>query len=339
MLLTLSTTHSPATDLGYLLHKHPAKVQNFGLGFGQAYVLYPQANNARCVAALLLDMSAVPLVRRENSMGIEQHVNDRLYGASSFLSVAIAQVYGSALNGKCKERLELVDTSIPLEACIAGLPAQGGEKLLRELFEPLGYSLDVERYPLDTAFPGWGESRYCRLTLRQTIRLSELLGHLYVLIPVLDNDKHYFVAEDEVEKLLRRGEGWLANHPAKMLITQRYLKNQRNLMQSALTRLVADEAPDIDDATAKKDAEEAIVEEKIDLHTQRLGMAATTNWSHCFHNWGMQSIPKSCGHTTGRASRCLRGRSGGSWTQDSAVVDAGDGYSSGRKRLLRSRQS
>ncbi len=271
MLLTLSTTYTPATDLGYLLHKNPAKVQTFDLGFGQAHVFYPRADEHGCIATLLLDIDAVGLVRRENSMGLEQYVNDRPYASSSFLSVAIAQVYGSALSGKCKDRPELAATAIPLEATVVGLPAQGGEKLLRDLFEPLGYAIEVERYSLDEAFPTWGESRYYTLTLRHTIRLSELLVHLYVLIPVLDNDKHYFVAEDEVEKLLRRGEGWLANHPAKLLITQRYLKNQRSLMQSALSRLVAEDTPDADDAVAKKDQEESVVEEKIDLHSQRLG--------------------------------------------------------------------
>jgi 3' terminal RNA ribose 2'-O-methyltransferase Hen1 len=271
MLLTISTTYSPATDLGYLLHKNPARLQTFDLPFGHVHVFYPAADERQCTAALLLDINAVELVRRENSLGLEQYVNDRPYAASSFLSVAIAQVYGSALNGKCKDRPELVQSAIPLEAQVAGLPAHGGEKLLVELFEPLGYEVTVERYPLDTAFPDWGDSRYYTLTLRHTLRLSDLLGHLYVLIPVLDNNKHYFVADDEVEKLLRRGEGWLANHPAKRLIAQRYLKNQRSLMQSALSRLVAEEIADVDESADTKDAAETIVEEKIDLHTQRLG--------------------------------------------------------------------
>jgi 3' terminal RNA ribose 2'-O-methyltransferase Hen1 len=269
MLLTLSTTHTPATDLGYLLHKNPARVQAFDLGFGKAHVFYPVANEQFCVAALLLEIDAVSLVRRSDLA--DEYVSDRPYAASSFLSVAIAQVFGSALNGSSKERPELVETAIPLEAKIAGLPASGSEKMLRDLFEPLGYEVNATHYALDTQYPQWGESRYFTLTLRQTIRLCDLLRHLYVLIPVLDNKKHYYIAHDEVEKLLRHGKDWLADHPAKELITQRYLKHQRSLIQNAFTRLTSEETPEQDKTTDRKNAEEMIVEEKINLHDQRLG--------------------------------------------------------------------
>src|SRR3954469_19826775 len=102
MLLTITTTHRPATDLGYLLHKRPGSSQSFELAFGRAHVFYPEASEERCTAALLLDLDPVGLVRQRQGPGgagglLEQYVNDRPYVASSFLSVAIAQVYGSAL--------------------------------------------------------------------------------------------------------------------------------------------------------------------------------------------------------------------------------------------------
>ena len=56
MLLTITTTHQPATDLGFLLHKHPDKLQSFKLPFGQAHVYFPEATQTRCTAALLLDI-------------------------------------------------------------------------------------------------------------------------------------------------------------------------------------------------------------------------------------------------------------------------------------------
>jgi 3' terminal RNA ribose 2'-O-methyltransferase Hen1 len=272
MLLTITTTYQPASDLGYLLHKNPGRVQSFELAFGRAHVFYPEVSDERCTAALLLDISPVGLVRREggSSFALEQYVNDRPYAASSFLSVAIAQVYGSALGGRCKDRPELAETPIPLEAKITALPSRGGEGLLHKLFDPLGYTLTAERYPLDPAFPAWGESAYYTVTLAQTIKLSDLLAHLYVLIPVLDDDKHYYVGDAEVEKLLRHGEGWLGNHPEKALITRRYLKYQHSLTRVALGRLVEEE-PQIEEAAAQHDAEEAVVEEKISLHQQRLG--------------------------------------------------------------------
>src|SRR5690242_5325296 len=100
MLLTISTTHRPATDLGYLLHKHPGRVQSFPLNHGQAHVFYPEATEDRCTAALLLEVDPIGLVRRDGGRGgfaLDQYVNDRPYVASSFLSVAIGEVYGSAL--------------------------------------------------------------------------------------------------------------------------------------------------------------------------------------------------------------------------------------------------
>lgn len=228
MLLTITSTQPPATDLGYLLHKHPQRTQTFDLAFGQAHVFYPEAAPDRCTAALLLDINPVGLVRGSQGSGftLKQYVNDRPYVASSFLSVAIAQVYGTALSGKSKDRPELVTTPLPLEAMISVVPSRGGENLLHRLFEPLGYTLTIEHYPLDPVFPDWGSSPYYTLTLQITARLSELLAHLYVLMPVLDDEKHYYVAEAEIEKLLHRGEGWLGTHPERELIVARYLKHR-----------------------------------------------------------------------------------------------------------------
>lgn len=273
MLLTITTTHQPATDLGYLLHKNPARAQTFEIAYGQVHVFYPEVTDSRCTAALLLDVNPVALVRREggNNFALEQYVNDRPYAASSFLSVAIAQVYGTALNGKSKDRPELVETPIPLEAKVTALPCRGGENLLRRLFEPLGYTVNAERYPLDSTFPTWGESAYYTVTLTHTTRLQDLLSHLYVLIPVLDDDKHYYVGSDEVEKLLRHGEGWLGQHPESEFITRRYLRHYRSLVRDALARLAENETPQTEADELQPDIQEAVVESKINLHQQRLG--------------------------------------------------------------------
>jgi 3' terminal RNA ribose 2'-O-methyltransferase Hen1 len=270
MLLTISTTHQPATDLGYLLHKHPGKVQSFVLNFGQAHVFYPEASEERCTAALLLDLDPVGLVRGRGST-LDQYVNVRPYVASSFLSVALAEVFRSALAGNCNARPELVQAAIPLEARIASLPCRGGEELLRRLFAPLGYEVATERLPLDPQFPAWGESDYYAVTLAGTVRLAALLNHLYVLIPTLDNDKHYWVGDDEVEKLLRRGAGWLAAHPERDLIAKRYLKYRRHLTDDALAQLAGEETPDPDQVAEDRADEEEAVERKISLHEQRLG--------------------------------------------------------------------
>jgi 3' terminal RNA ribose 2'-O-methyltransferase Hen1 len=274
LLLTIQTTHRPATDLGYLLHKNPARVQSFELAAGTARVFYPQADEDVCTAALLIDIDPIALVRgragsREGGL-LDQYVNDRPYAANSFLAAAIAQVYGSALNGHSGERAELAATAIPLTATMAALPSRRGESLIERLFEPLGYQVEATRQPLDPARPDWGPSAYYNVSLAGTVRLQDLLRHLYVLVPVLDDDKHYWVGRDEIEKLLSRGEGWLAQHPARELITDRYLRRQRHLTREALARLSADEAPDPDADAEHHAAEESMVEEPLRLSEQRI---------------------------------------------------------------------
>jgi 3' terminal RNA ribose 2'-O-methyltransferase Hen1 len=272
MLLTLTLTRPPATDLGHLLHKHPERLQSFSLPFGQAHVFYPEASEERCTAALMLEVDPVGLIRRGVRFPrLDQYVNDRPYVASSFLSVAIARVYNTALGGRSKERPELVEQPLPLRARIAVLPCAGGEGLLRRLFEPLGYAVHAVDHPLDEQFPEWGESRYFTVELEGELRLRELLAHLYVLVPVLDAEKHYWVGEDEVEKLLRRGEGWLAGHPERELIVNRYLKYRRSLTSEALAKLLEDEEVDPDRELETRAAEEEAVEEPLRLNEKRLG--------------------------------------------------------------------
>jgi 3' terminal RNA ribose 2'-O-methyltransferase Hen1 len=272
MLLTLTLTRPPATDLGHLLHKHPERLQSFSLPFGQAHVFYPEAGEERCTAALMLEVDPVGLIRRGVRFPrLDQYVNDRPYVASSFLSVAIARVFNTALGGRSKARPELVEEALPLRARLAALPCAGGEGLLRRLFEPLGYAVHAVDHPLDEQFPEWGESRYFTVELEGEVRLRELLAHLYVLVPVLDAEKHYWVGDDEVEKLLRRGEGWLARHPERELIVNRYLRYQRSLTSEALGKLLAEEEPDPDRELETRAAEEEAVEEPLRLNEKRLG--------------------------------------------------------------------
>ena len=276
MLLTISYTRKPATDLGYLLHKSPFRIHSFEQAFGKTHVFYPETTPERCTAALLLEIDPIGLVRNRRgpsgeAYALEQYVNDRPYAASSFLSVAIARTFGTTMTGRSKERQELADMPLPLEARIAVLPCRGGEPLLRRLFEPLGYEITAKGHPLDTTFPEWGDSRYFTVTLSGTVRLSDLLTHLYVLIPVLDDDKHYWVGDAEVEKLLRHGEGWLRDHPERDLITNRYLKHQKRLAREALSRLIGEEEPEADEVAETHAREEEAIEKPISLAEQRIG--------------------------------------------------------------------
>ena len=135
----------------------------------------------------------------------------------------MGRAFGTAMSGRSKGRQELADLPIPLTANLTVVACRAGEGLIRELFEPLGYSVVAQQHPLDEKFPEWGEGPYYSVTLAGTFRLQDLLNHLYVLVPVLDAEKHYWIGQDEVEKLLRKGEGWLGSHPHKETIVKRYL--------------------------------------------------------------------------------------------------------------------
>ncbi|MEV0120498.1 3' terminal RNA ribose 2'-O-methyltransferase Hen1 [Streptomyces sp. NPDC050703] len=270
MFLTLTTTGTPerpATDLGFLLHKHPDKAQAFSTSYGTAHVLYPEATAERCTAALLLEVDAVALVRRGKGKGkgqgqggapdaaLAQYVNDRPYAASSLLAVALSAVFSSAMRDVCKARPELAGRPLPLSVEVPALPARGGAHLVRSLFEPLGWSVSVEPVPLDERFPEWGDSRYVRLVLDVPdgrLTVGEALRHLYVLLPVLDDAKHYWVSADEVDKLLRAGEGWLANHPEQALITSRYLSRRWSLTRAARERLELVRLAEADDSDVEE---------------------------------------------------------------------------------------
>jgi 3' terminal RNA ribose 2'-O-methyltransferase Hen1 len=274
LLLTIATTHQPATDLGFLLHKHPDRRHVAELSFGTAHLFYPEASEDRCCAVLMLDVDPVGLARgasrSASQFALGSYVNDRPYAASSFLCVALAKLLGTAMSGRSKERPELADQPIALELGLPALPCRGGEGLLRRLFEPLGYTVTAAPLPLDPQFPGWGDSTYLAVTLSVTARLAEVLTHLSVLLPVLDDDKHYFVGSDEVSKLLRRGGQWLAGHPERELIAARYLRHDRRLTRDALAALVADEGGDPDRADDEQDAAEEAADTRIGLHDQRI---------------------------------------------------------------------
>ena len=271
MLLTITTTMPSARDLGYLLHKHPDRFQTFELSYGAGHVFYPVASDDRCTAALHVDVDPIKLTRgpRGRFYRQEHYVNDRQYVASSFMSVAISRIFSTAMAGRCESHPELAASRLPLEASVPVVSCSGNVELIKRMFEPLGYDVSAELLPLAVDGPDWGTSRYCKLSLKSEIRLQDLLTHLYVLLPVLDDEKHYWVGDEEVDKLLRRGEGWLENHPARTEITRRYLRRRRPLVMDALSKLVTAEV----DESPPEPGDTRHVETFRTLHQQRLGAA------------------------------------------------------------------
>lgn len=266
MLLTITYEGQDTQDLGYLLHKHPDRAQEFELSYGKAYVFYPEVSSERTTAALLLDIDPIDLAKGKlgsKDGGLFDYVNDRPYASTSFLSTAISRVFGTAMGGRCKEKQELADTPLSLTAQLVSLKDYGEEGLAAQLFEPLGYTVAVERIPLDIQFPEWGMSPYINLTIRGMVRLSELLNHLYVLIPVFDKQKHYYIAEGEIKKLLDHGEGWLAGHPYKRKIARRYFMARGSYARRAIDILLAGEALEDEEDGEQTEMDEEIVDGEL----------------------------------------------------------------------------
>lgn len=275
MLLTITAEGENAAALSFLLHKHPDKLQQVELSVGAAYIFYPECEKEKVTAALLLDIDPIGMVRNAKNFAgkdflLGQYVNDRPYVASSFVSSAISKAFSSAMNGSCKEHPEFIDMPLALTAKISVLPApRGGELLIKRLFEPLGYTVEAERHLLDTQFSEWGYGKYFTLTLKNTLALKDLLSHLYVLIPVLDNEKHYFITQNEVEKLLQKGKGWLEQHPEREIIVSRYLINLKSLVRSAFEVLQAVEDGIIPDTDNEAEQDELTkIEDTAAAHTQ-----------------------------------------------------------------------
>ncbi|MEM6487610.1 MAG: 3' terminal RNA ribose 2'-O-methyltransferase Hen1 [Pseudomonadota bacterium] len=269
-----------ARDLGYLLHKNPAHVHPRQTAAGDALVFFPATRADRSTAVLHLTVDPVKLVRgggRGAPGLIAEYVNDRPYVANSFLSVALARSFGQSLAGTSKERQHLADRALPFEARVTPVAIAGEAEMAERLFAPLGYRVDAAA--MDSA----GQRGIYDLRLAAEIRLAELLNHLYVLVPVLDNAKHWWIDRDEIDALLAKGAGWLATHPERDVIAKRSLKHRRALVAQALERLAedaaAEEPPAEEDETtdtATQDAAEATLERPIRLHDLRLETVADT---------------------------------------------------------------
>ncbi len=278
MLLTQTAETQNATDLGYLLYKNPANLFTETLPFGELTVFYPEVTPERCTIALLLELDPIGLIRSDKRRipGLDQYVNDRPYVASSLMSVALNAAFSTAMNGRSKDRPERVEEKMNLTATIAAVRCNAGSELITKLFAPLGYAVTVERQPLDPRFPQWGDSEIYTVALAGQQTVQDLLSHLYVLLPVLDNAKHYYIGADEVEKLLRKGERWLNTHPEKTLITRRYLNYRQSIIRDALARLElpADDTLETQEETdTRAEAQEQAKEEPLRLNDLRMQAA------------------------------------------------------------------
>lgn len=274
MLLTITTENERAEELSYLLHKSPDKLQSFDITGGKAHVFYPEYTKTKCSVSLLLEIDTIELIRNirlpDNGFMLKNYINDRPYVASSFTSHSIATVFSSAMNGKCSLKPELIEVEMSFEVNISLLKIKGGNsEWINRIFVPLGYEVEYKRHVLNENFPKWGESNYYSLKLKNKLTLQKLLSQLYVLLPVFDYEKHYFISTNEIDKLLEKGRDWLITHPEKEMITKRYLNNLKKYYNPALERLKDDNEEDIYQEDLEK-LNEAEIEKKLSLNKQRL---------------------------------------------------------------------
>ena len=252
MLLTLTLTRPPATDLGFLLHKNPDRVQQFALPFGVAHVFYPEASEERCTAALLLDVDPVGLVRGAASGSLAARAV-RQRPAVRRLVVPErgdrAGVRHGAGRQVARTRPELAEQPLPLEARIAvAAVSRAARRSLRRLFEPLGYARRRQCGTRSTSSSRSGaQSRYFTVAAERRRAAARPADAPLRAVPVLDDEKHYWVGDDEVEKLLRARRGLAAAHPERELIASRYLKHQRTWRARRWRSCSTDEEPDADD--------------------------------------------------------------------------------------------
>jgi 3' terminal RNA ribose 2'-O-methyltransferase Hen1 len=242
MMLSIACKNLSEEELGFLLHKNPARVHPLDLSFGKVYVFFdepPEGHQAQ--VCLLVDVDPLAMVQGRGGLGHQDalYVNDRPYVASSLLASAVTKVFGTALSGRCKERPELVDREIEWTFAMPFVARGSMLNALFHLFEPLGYEFDPDLLNYDSSVDYATSARpiLTRIAVRTT--LSEALSHLVVLIPVLDGENHRWVDDGDLVPFVRRVESWLPDHPYGMYILRRALKYQTSLVKAFTERFPA----------------------------------------------------------------------------------------------------
>lgn len=242
MMVTITCFAPNAPEIGYLFAKNPASVFQRDFSGGTAWAFYSEVAEDHVTIVLVTEIDTVGLVRGPATLaGLDQYVNDRPYVASSLTSVALNTAFRTAMSGESKLLPDRVHEPLRWIVELPAVACDGDEDLLSKLFTPLGYTIMATRLPLDERFPEWGAADLYQVRLEGIQTIADMLNHLYLLLPVLDNAKHYAVSDDEMEKLVARGGAWLAAHPARELISRRYLRYRRPLIASALSKLVEDD--------------------------------------------------------------------------------------------------
>jgi 3' terminal RNA ribose 2'-O-methyltransferase Hen1 len=230
MQLSLTVRGSGAEAVSYLIAKNPNNLYERNEKGFKVRLVYPTFTKEEVQFVIYVKPDPIDLVRNTaDSYDITHYINDREFAVSSLFITTIRKALGTALNGKPDEAYaEWVDHPFEIELSFGPVSTDLRDHELAELFEPIGYQVDIQRGV--SVLREKSSARFVTISGSQTVQNA--LKHVSILIPVIDNYKHYFLDEREVEKLDRYGEGWLESHPLKQLIVKRALRFNALISQS-----------------------------------------------------------------------------------------------------------
>ena len=226
MQLAIKAIGEGAKMLSFLLSKNPQNRYDRIEKGHRVRFTYTVFSDSEVEAVIFVTPDPVELVKNSpDTYEITQYINDREFVVSSIFCAYIRSALGTALNGRPKEDyLDWAKHAFQLTISFGPVATDLPDAAIKQLFEPLGYQIEIERGQAAYHFQLKEKSSARFINLQGTLTVQNALRHLFVLIPVLDNYRHYFIDEREIEKLERYGEGWLADHPLKDLIIKRTLR-------------------------------------------------------------------------------------------------------------------
>ncbi|KQY91115.1 3' terminal RNA ribose 2'-O-methyltransferase Hen1 [Paenibacillus sp. Root52] len=226
MHLILQASGEDAAVVSHLLAKNPNNIYDRTDKGVRVRMVYTRATSSETEVLIHAEPDPVDLVRGSpDGYDITQYINDREFVTSSLFCSYIRSALGTALNGKPKEEYtKWVEHPFDLQLSFGPVASDLPDRVVEELFSHLGYAVTLEREELSYSFDLKKRSSVRRIILRGQETVQNALRQLFLLIPVLDNYKHYFISEDEIDKIKRYGDGWLETHPHKELIVKRTLR-------------------------------------------------------------------------------------------------------------------
>ncbi|WIM41190.1 3' terminal RNA ribose 2'-O-methyltransferase Hen1 [Paenibacillus sp. PK4536] len=226
MYLTIKATGTHASMISHLLAKNPNNLYDRTEKGARIRLVYTSFQPEETEVLLFVTPDPIDLVKGSpDHYDITQYINDRELVVSSLFCSYIRPALGTALNGKPKaDYIDWVEHPFTLHMSMGPVASDLPDSMIESLFQPLGYEVQMERGEIDYSFDLKNRStvRHIQISGQQT--LQHMLRQLYILIPVLDNYKHYYISDDEIERLQRYGEGWLSTHPQHDLIIKRSLR-------------------------------------------------------------------------------------------------------------------